>query len=239
MTQLFSVGSFYEMQKIMINELIFTIHVCAISISTLLFGKLGKSALIAYISLLFVVANIFVIKQITLFGWSVTSADAFIVGISFGINLLQEFYGKESARSAIWISFACSIFYMIISQCVLAYIPAQFDDSHAQFAHIMTYTIRITTASFAAYLITQFSDMQLYGYIKRITNGKYFVLRNYFALCTSQLIDTILFSFLGLYGIVDNVFHIIIVSYLIKIIAIAMTTPFLMMAKKVLCSPKA
>lgn len=213
-------------------------HVFAISISTLLFGKLGKSALIAYISLLFVIANIFVIKQITLFGWSVTSADAFIVGISFGINLLQEFYGKESAKKAIWISFACSIFYMIISQCVLAYIPAEFDDSHIQFSHIMAYTIRITLASFTAYLITQFTDMQLYGLIKKITNGKYFVLRNYFTLCTSQLIDTILFSFLGLYGIVDNIYHIMTVSYAIKIIAIVMTTPFLIVAKKIIAPKK-
>ncbi len=222
----------------MINECIFALHVSAISISTLIFGRLGKSALTAYISLLFVIANIFVIKQIQLFGWSVTSADAFIVGISFGINLLQEFWGKESARKAIWISFACSLFFMIISQCVLAYIPASFDDAHIHFAHIMTYTIRITLASFISYLITQFTDMYVYGYIKQAAHGKYFIIRNYFAMCSSQLLDTILFSFLGLYGIVDNILHIMIMSYGIKIIAIAMTTPFLMIAKKIIVSEK-
>jgi len=218
----------------MFNECIFALHVSTISISTIIFGKLGKSALIAYISLLFVIANIFVIKQIELFNWSVTSADAFIVGISFGINLLQEFWGKESARKAIWISFACSLFYMIISQCVLAYIPASFDDTHTQFAHIMAYTIRITLASFISYLITQFTDMYAYGYIKKATTGKYFVARNYFAMCSSQLLDTVLFSFLGLYGIVDNIMHIMIMSYAIKIIAIFITTPFLIIAKKLI-----
>ncbi len=222
----------------MTNECIFALHVGIISLSTLLFSKLGKSALIAYISLLFVIANIFVIKQIQLFGWSVTSADAFIVGISFGINLLQEFWGKEAARKAIWISFACSLFYMIVVQCILGYAPAPFDDAHPHFAHIMTYTIRITLASFISYLITQFTDMYLYGYIKQATHGKYFVLRNYFALGTSQLLDTILFSFLGLWGIVDNIGHIIIMSYAIKIIAIFMTTPFLIVAKKLAFSEK-
>jgi len=216
----------------MTNECIFALHVSIISLSTLLFSKLGKSALIAYISLLFVIANIFVIKQIQLFGWSVTSADAFIVGISFGINLLQEFWGKETARKAIWVSFACSLFYMVVVQCILGYVPAPFDDAHPHFAHIMTYTIRITLASFTSYLITQFTDMYVYGYIKQATHGKYFVLRNYFALGTSQLLDTILFSFLGLWGIVDNISHIIIMSYAIKIIAIFMTTPFLIVAKQ-------
>ncbi|HSW75657.1 MAG TPA: queuosine precursor transporter [Candidatus Saccharimonadales bacterium] len=217
----------------MTNELIFALHVGTISLSTLLFCRLGKEALIAYVSLLFVIANIFVIKQINLFGWSVTSADAFIVGISFSINVLQEFWGQAYARKAIWISFACSLFYLITTLFILGYTPSAADDSHAHFANIMTFTMRIISASFTSYLITQFTDMHIYGYIKKQTHGKYFVVRNYFALLSSQLLDTVLFSYLGLYGIVENISHIITMSYSIKIIAIFMTTPFLMIAKKV------
>lgn len=220
----------------MTNELIFTLHVGTISLATLMFGKLGKEALTAYISLLFVVANIFVIKQIELFGWQVTSADAFIVGISFGINLLQEFWGKESARIAILISFSCSLFYMIVTQFIILYTPSSYDASHQSLTNIMAYTLRITSASFISYLITQFCDMHIYGWIKKATNSKYFLLRNYFALGSSQLLDTILFSVLGLWGIVSNLGHIMIMSYAIKIIAIAMTTPFLIIAKKVIRS---
>lgn len=216
----------------MTNELIFALHVGTISLSTLLFCRLGKEALIAYVSLLFVIANIFVIKQINLFGWSVTSADAFIVGISFSINLLQEFWGQKYARKAIWISFACSVFYMITTLFILGYTPSHADTAHPHFASIMAFTIRIISASFISYLITQFADMHLYGYIKKQTHGKYFIFRNYFALGSSQLIDTILFSYLGLYGIVENIGHIITMSYSIKIIAIFMTTPFLLIAKK-------
>jgi len=216
----------------MINELLFFIQVTLISIATIIFGKLGKEALVAYISLLFVIANIFVIKQITLFSWYSTSADAFIIGISFGINLLQEIWGKEIARKTIWISFACSAFYMIMAQFVLHYIPIIEDASQQHFTFILSNTTRIITASFISYIITQITDTYLYAYLKLQTDGKYFVLRNYASICSSQLFDTILFSFLGLYGIIENIWHIIIVSYAIKIIALFLITPWLMYAKK-------
>ncbi|MBM17620.1 MAG: hypothetical protein CL947_00955 [Epsilonproteobacteria bacterium] len=217
----------------MINEIIFFFHVTLISCTTLLFGKLGKEALVSYISLLFVVANIFVIKQITLFNWYATSADAFIIGVSFGINLLQETWGKEIARKTIWISFACSAFYMIMAEFLLGYAPTSADTTHIHFAHLMSHTLRIVIASFISYLITQTADTYLYAFMRKKTSDKYFVARNYISMCSSQLFDTILFSFLGLYGIMEHITHIMIVSYMIKLVAIILTTPFLMYAKKI------
>lgn len=217
----------------MINELIFIAHVTIVSFATILFARLGKEALVAYISLLFVVANIFVIKQVTLWGWYATSADAFIIGVSFGINLLQETWGKEIARKTIWISFACSAFYMIMAQFLLAYAPSSSDLTHMHFAHLMANTWRIVLASFVSYIITQMADTYLYAYMRRKTNDRFFVARNYLSMCSSQLFDTILFSFLGLYGIMDNIVHIMIVSYALKLVAIGLTTPFLISAKRV------
>ncbi len=216
----------------MINEFLFITHVIIVSIGALFFARLGKSALIAYISLLFLTANIFVIKQINLFNFCVTSADAFIVGISFSCNLLQEFWDKKYARQAIWISFASCITYMIIAKIIVAYQPADVDYTQIHFIHMTQNTIRITLASLIAYLITQTLDIYLYGAVKQLTNGKYFVARNYFSLTVSQLVDTILFSFLGLYGIVANIFDILIVSFCLKLLAIVLITPFLMVAKK-------
>jgi uncharacterized integral membrane protein (TIGR00697 family) len=48
----------------------------------------------------------------------------------------------------------------------------------------------------------------------------------------SQAIDTVFFSFLGLYGIVSNISDIILASYLIKILAILLATPFVAFARK-------
>lgn len=215
------------------NYLIFLAHITIISSCTLLFGRLGKSALISYVSLLFVLANIFVIKQINLLDFAVTTADAYIIGISFGINLIQETWGKKEAQQAIFISFACSLFYLIMGYFQIWYIPAPHDISHVHFDFLMNHTLRIIVASFISYLIVQYADTMMYGYLKTKTNGKYFLLRNYISMFSSQFFDTILFSFLGLYGIVHNIYHIMIVSYGVKIIGILLTTPFIFYAKKI------
>lgn len=217
----------------MFNELLFLSQVFIICLSTLAFAIFGKEALTAFVGLMFVMANIFVIKQIDLFAWTVTSADIFIIGISFSLNILQEFWGKNYAQKTVVISFALSVFYLILGKCIIGYQPAIIDDAHTHLAFIFENTSRIVIASFISYLVTQFIDIQVYSYLKNMTNGNYFTLRNYFSLSLSQFIDTILFSFLGLYGIVANITDIIILSYSIKIITILCMSPFLLFSKKI------
>lgn len=218
----------------MINELNFVLHGMIVSAGSLFFARFGKDALINYIALLFLMANIFVIKQINLFGYCVTSADAFIVGISMSCNLLQEFWGKEYARRSIWISFATCLIYLIIAKIIVGYIPAGCDTTQHHFATILQHSTRITFASFIAYLITQFIDIQLYAWIKKISHNRFFVARNYLAITISQFTDTILFSFLGLYGIVDNLWDVMMLSFLVKILALICSTPVLLLAKKII-----
>lgn len=215
------------------NELLFLVQVIITCLSTIGFGIIGKEALTAFVGLLFVMANIFVIKQIDLLSWKdVTSADIFIIGISFSLNILQEFWGKNYAQRTVVISFALSLFYLLLGKCIVAYQPTLIDQAHVHIAFIFENTSRIVIASFIAYLITQFIDIHLYAYLKEKTQGKYFTARNYISLCISQFIDTILFSFLGLWGIVGNITNIIMLSYSIKLIAILFMTPFLFIAKK-------
>lgn len=222
----------------LLNELLFLSQIIIVCIATISFTIAGKEALTGFIGLLFVMANLFVIQQINLFGWTVTSADVFIIGISFGINLLQEFWGKEQAQKAVVTSFALSVFYLIIGKCIVFYTPALIDDAHLHLAFILENTFRIVLASFISYLITQFIDIQIYGYLKEKTEGKYFTLRNYFSLSLSQFIDTILFSFLGLWGIVAQITDIILLSYSIKLLTIFLMSPFLIFAKKIILKYK-
>jgi queuosine precursor transporter len=214
------------------NIALFIAHKSIISMTTLFFLYLGKEALTTYISVLFVIANIFVIKQIQLGGYNATGADAFIIGVSFSINLLQEYWGKEAARKAIIISFACSALYLFMTFIHLAYLPATFDTSQEHFVYLMQHSARIIIASFVSYTITQTADTYLYAFTKKSTGGKFFVLRNYISMFSSQLFDTVLFSCLGLYGIVNNLLHIIVISYLIKVIAVLLSTPFMIFARK-------
>ena len=217
----------------MFNELIFAIHAAVVAGGAILALILGKEALISLISLYVVVSNLFVTKQITLFGFDTISTDVFTIGAVVGLNLLQEHYGKSAAQRAIAISFGLSILYIGLAQLHIAYIPNQFDTMHNHFAVILTPMLRIMLASVAAYLVSQIFDMQFYGFLKQATHGKHLVLRNIVSLATSQLLDTVLFSVMALYGAVHSIIPIILVSYSIKLLVILFSTPFIRLSNSV------
>jgi queuosine precursor transporter len=84
---------------------------------------------------------------------------------------------------------------------------------------------RIILASIFAYLISQYTDTFIYGFLKNRLNNKFFILKNYGSILISQLIDTAIFSFLGLYSLVNNIWDIFIVSFFIKAISIIIIVP--------------
>ncbi len=217
----------------MLNEIIFLAHSVVITSGALIALFLGPHALIAFICTQCILANLFVIKQITLFGLTATCADAFTVGATLGLNLLQEYFGKEITKKAIWVNFFLLIFYVIATQIHLLYIPAAFDSTQQHFTPILSLMPRIVIASFLVYFFVQMLDYYLYGLLKKIWNNKYLVIRNYCSIAFCQLIDTILFSFLGLYGIVDNIWHIIFISYAIKLVSIVIASPFVGLSRTI------
>ncbi|MFC1894692.1 queuosine precursor transporter [Candidatus Dependentiae bacterium] len=215
------------------NEIIFFLHV--ILVVTFSLGALffGKSALISMICLQSILANLFVVKQMTLFGMAVTCSDVFIIGSVLCLNLLQEYFGQEIVKKTIRINFFVIFFYLIMSQLHIFYTPNSFDFTHNSFLSILNFMPRITIASIFTYFLVQMSDCWLYGLLKLHFAGRYLVGRNIFSICCTQLLDTLLFSFLGLYGIVGSILNVILVSFTIKIIIIFLTTPFVSFAKKV------
>jgi len=217
----------------MINELLFILHVVVVSIAVVAALKLGKSALVGIMGLLMVLANLFVLKQITLFGLQVTCADVYIVGSFFSLSLLQEYFGKKVAHKAIWTSFFMAVFYVIISQIHVLYAPSAYDVMQKHFVPLLKYMPRVTAASFVSYLFSQYTLLGVNIFLKKLFNDKNVIFRNACALVSSQAVDTIIFSFLGLYGIVHSVLHIMIFSFVIKIVVISCTTPFMVLARRV------
>lgn len=189
--------------------------------------------MIAWLALLSIAMNLFVLKQITLFGLSVTSSDALAVGYLLGLNLIQEFFGSKSARQTIWISLFISISFVLLSQIHLAYAPNQYDVTQAHFSSLLTPMPRIIIASLITSLIVQLIDLSFFGFLRKKTEGRYLTGRITLALILSQSLDTVLFSFLGLYGIVENTLHIMILSLTIKGVVILFSTPFVFLSKRV------
>jgi queuosine precursor transporter len=215
------------------NELIFIFHTLVIVSFALGSLALGSYALVAFVSVQCILANLFVIQQSTIFGFTATCADAFTIGATMGLNLLQEYFGKEIAKKAIWINFFLLIFYSVASFIHLLYTPHSADIAHQYFVPLLTPMPRIVIASFSVYLFTQMVDYYLYGILKKTFQNKYIVFRNYASIAFCQLLDTVLFSYLGLYGIIENIGEVIIVSYAIKLVSIFIATPFIGFSRKI------
>lgn len=212
------------------NNILFFTSVLLIVASALLALQRDKSVLIAWIALQSILANLFVLKQITLFGFNATASDVFAIGSLLGINLLREKYGPEeglqACKTAIMASFLCMIFFMIVSQIHLMYEPSVLDTTQNAFEYILRPNPRLLFSSLFVFFSMQMFDLYLYGFLKKSLNAKNIILLNSISLGTSQLLDTILFTFLGLYGYASHLGEIILISYTIKMVAIATIAPF-------------
>jgi len=65
----------------MTNELIFLGYILTVSTATLVALRLGKEYLMGLIGSMVILANLFVLKKITLFGFTATASDAHSEGI--------------------------------------------------------------------------------------------------------------------------------------------------------------
>ena len=214
------------------NELLFLVHACLVAGFTLGALRLGKEALVAWIALQAILANLFVIKQVELFGLSVTCSDVFTIGGAWGLNLLQEYHGKGVARKAIPVAFATMLFFALMAQIHLLYLPSSHDSTQGAFQSILSANPRIMAASFTAFYLVQRWDLWFYGRLKELCSKWPVSLRNGLSLAIAQLLDTLLFSFLGLYGIVSSLATIVIFSYCIKLLVITSTLPFTQISKR-------
>lgn len=206
------------------NEILFFSHLFIVTLFVLIFLKLGKEAVIASVAIQAILANLFVIKQISWFGFEITCSDVFSIGSIFSLNLLREYFGLEIAKKAIWVSFFTMIFFTLMSQIHLFYLPSTFDNTHSSFLQILTPTPRLLIASLATFMVVQQLDIKLFGFFKKNLSVPFWW-RNAICITITQLLDTLLFSFLGLFSLVTCLTDIILVSYFVKIVIIALLAP--------------
>lgn len=207
------------------NEIIFFGQVLIIFAFASLALKLGRSALTAWIALQAILANFFVLKQIKLFGFDVTASDSFLVGGLLGLNFLQENFGKDEAKQAIKVCFIVMLFFTLISQLHLLYTPNAYDETQSAYSLLLSPSPRLFLASIAVFFIVQQLDMRLFALLKNYCPQLNFSVRTLITLIISQALDTVLFSFAGLYGLAASMFDIIVISFAVKLIVISCFTP--------------
>lgn len=229
----------------MSNETFFFALLIFMLISTLIAFRLGKIWLTGLVMCEVVLMNIFVVKQFDLFGLAVTGGNVLYGGIFLATDLLNEHYGKKVAYRAITAGLAAGIFMLVTTQLTTQFIPNDFDIVQGSFLTIFSPTYRIVFASIVSYLIFQNFDIWFYDFIKKLTKGRFLWLRNNVSTVTSQVLDSIFFTAIGLLiipALADNKFlvgfvpweafwDVVIFTVIVKVIVAAFDTPIVYLAK--------
>lgn len=217
----------------MSNEALLLLHLTLLLGSVFVALRLGKTSLILLFCLQVLLANLFVIKQITLFSFHVTCSDVYTIGSILTLNLLQEYFGKKAAKEATILLFISTLFFIGMSQAHLLYHPSQHDTSQLAFKAILDVSPKIMIISILISFFIARLDVELFAHLKRFNFFKE-RLSSRFSVLTlfTQFLDTCLFTFIALGSIVAHPGHILLVSFLTKVVIIASMSPALYFFKK-------
>ena len=214
------------------NEWIFlaqTLSVAFFAIGSVLFGIGGITSFITLCALL---SNLFVRKQIMLFGLSVVASDALSIGSDLGIHLVYEYFGPHAAKKAIWLCLFISLFFIVMAQLFLWYHPNVFDTAQSEYYAILGPMPFIIGTSCLVALATKGINFALYHTFSLWWGSSRFFTKTILALVISQLFDTIAFTILALSGTVHSVLEIIFFSYCVKCCVIFSGVPFVTFCRK-------
>lgn len=220
----------------MFNEvfgLIFTLITFTLAI--LMYRFFGKSGLFAWVGCATILANLQVVKTVEIFGLTATLGNAMYASAFLATDIINERYGKEAAKKAVWLGFFSLLSMTIIMQMVLYFQPHPSDMAQESLQNIFGLLPRVALGSLAAFLVSQFLDVSIFSWLRKKypTDGQFWI-RNNGSTLISQFIDTLVFTSIAFLGVYDmNVWlEIFITTYILKFIVSILDTPFGYIAKR-------
>ena len=147
-----------------------------------------------------ITANIVAVKLVDIAGF-IVPAGIIIFPISYIVgDVLTEVYGFRQARRVIWLGFLCNLI-AVIGIVAGQYLPAAgFWDAQEAYNRILGYTPRLLLASFAAFLVGEFSNSYVLSRMKVATEGKHLWARTIGSTVVGQGLDSLIFILIAFAG---------------------------------------
>lgn len=219
-----------------LNELLWlamlTLNFGAILVLFRFFGRVG---LYVWIPVAIILANIQVLKAVTIFGLEATLGNVIYAGSFLVTDILSEIYGKKAARRAVFFGFFALIATTILMNLALAFEPSEADTVQESLVTIFSFLPRVAAASLAAFLVSQLHDVWAYDFWRRrLPQTRYIWIRNNASTLVSQGIDSLVFTtgaFLGVFP-TDVFLQILLTTYVLKAIVAVVDTPLVYVARR-------
>src|SRR5690349_21808540 len=175
-----------------------------------------------------ITANIIAVKLLFLFGFPVPAGIIiFPLSYLFG-DVLTEVYGYGAARRVIWLGFACNLLVVVAIYVAGLAAPAPFWQNQAAYNTILGFTPRLLLASFAAYLVGEFTNSFVLAKLKIATQGRWLWTRTIGSTFIGEGLDTIIFISIAFWGIIPGslMLQAILTQWIFKVVYEVLATPF-------------
>ncbi len=202
----------------------------------LMYRFFGKMGLYASVTLSILLANLQGPKLIIIMGMQTSMGVIIYSGIYFATDMLSEKYGKREANRAVMIGFAISCIILVMISISLMFQPSTNPETevfsrnvHEAFATLFNFTPRFVLGSLTAYYISQHLDVYIFHAIRDRTGTRHLWLRNNGSTMVSQAVDTMIYSLVVWWGLVElpTAIELGISKYVIKLIIALLDTPFI------------
>tara|TARA_A100001015_G_C15016392_1_gene725737 strand:+ start:1131 stop:1808 length:678 start_codon:yes stop_codon:yes gene_type:complete len=202
------------------NEALFLLHLLALYLLSVTIFHKKHHWHIVWLCIMPVLANLTIAKQIMLFGFEVTTADVYSVAYFVGMNSYHERYGLKSAYKLVRLSLSITVIVPILLCVHTVYIPSTHDEYQSVFVKLFTLVPWISLVSFGSFAISQFFERRLFAYFATRRSFVYET-RSFLSASISQVLDTALFTYIALGGLVHKPMDVFIVSYSIKLLILS------------------
>jgi len=233
--------SFTDFLNNLSTEIVWFILLFFCFFSILIFLKIfGYIGLYIYSAVAVIVANIQVLKIVDFFysPEPVALGTILFASIFLCTDILSEYFDKEKAKQNVLIGFFAFLFMTILMLLTLGFKPAESDWVQESLSNIFTPMTRFFIASMVAYFISQYFDVWLYNWIKKITYNKNLWIRNNLSTIISSLVDNTVFSIFAWIILNPNpetFYNVLMIyifgTYLLRIFIAIIDTPFLYLAR--------
>ena len=161
--------------------------------------------------------------------------DGVFVSVAVGLysatflmtDTLGEIWGRKMAFYAVLAGFTGQVIMVVTNMIVLAAPAAPFWGNQVEFDVVLGATPRLVLASFLAFGAAQINDVIVFDKLKRLFKGRFLFIRNNCSTFLSQIIDTVVFFSIGFWGLVPNIFSMILLTVIVKVIIALIDTPIL------------
>ena len=189
-----------------------------------------KEGVYVWIAIASILANIQTCKSIDVAGISATLGTVLFASNFLATDILNELYGKESAKKGVYIGAIAIIISIVVQQLTLIFIPNAFDYANDSMQILFGLNIRISLSSLFMYIVANYADVILYAKLKKLKLWQ----KNNLCTILCNCLENFGFIFLAFVGLMSfkELIVIALSTSIIETIIALCDTPFLYLAKR-------